>query len=406
VPNILPVEGYGQTTFVATLLSFMTFADFGLSFVYGRKMPAIYASGNNQEEQRWNETVFTFRMLMSLIFGILISSIYFFKYQVLINAIVLVFIPPLSVIVSFYVAQITAKSSFASYRKINNYQAIARLAIIPGVILLGVFGWFFAQLITNLLTVFKVLRGGWLSGKLNIDWLLIKEHFAEAIILGAITTLWVQLLASGKVFASFLYPDAVIAHYGLINGGYQIVASLIISAFIPQTVDIYKLVGTNTQEAIEYVFKIILRAIPIVFGLTVVFREVAPYVLSNFFPKYHVDPLILDGLIFSLPVYPIIVTIGAVLIAKKKSIPYLLLIAFSIALNWTILITIESYYESTAAAVAQLCTLYLYSALLLILMHSFVKEHIKNLTIKLLEIYGSLTGLFAVYFFIKYLLLK
>lgn len=404
VPNLLPVEGYGQITFVATLLSFTTFADLGLSFVYGRKMPAIYASGNDQEVQVWNETIFTFRMYTALLFGIVLGVIYFCKYQALFNSILLFFIPPLTVTTSFYIAQNTALSNFSIYRKINSFQAVVRLVTIPGVMFLGLMGWFLAQVVASLLTVVKIFRNVGLPGKFKIDRMLLKEHLVEAVLLGAITTLWIQLLTSGKVFASFLYSDAVIAQYGLMNTGYQIVAALIIAAFIPQTVKVYRLIEVSTQEALEYVFRTILRTIPIVFGLTVISREATPYVLAYFFPRYFVDPIILDALIFSLPVYPIVVALGAILIGQKKSIQYLLLIAFALLSDWLFLGLANPYYGYRAAAVAQLGALFVYSTLLLILVFYLFKESIEKKAIKLLKIYGSTAGLYVSYFFIKYLI--
>jgi len=404
VPKLLPVEGFGQITFVATLLSFMTFADLGLSFVYSRKMPSIYASGNSQEAQLWNETVFTFRMYTALLFGIVIGAIYFFKYQALLNSILLFLIPPLTVTTSFYIAQNTALSNFVTYRTINSFQAIVRLVTIPGVMLLGLLGWFLAQVVASLSTVVKIHRNAGWPQKLKIDRMLLKEHLVEAVLLGAITTLWAQLLASGRVFASFLYSDAVIAQYGLMNTGYQIVAALIISAFIPQTVQVYRMIEVSTQEALEYVFRTILRAIPIVFGLTVISREATPYVLAYYFPKYHVDPIILDAVIFSLPVYPIIVTLGPILVGQKKSIPYLLVIAFALLLNGLILVLVEPYYGYRAAAIAQLGALFAFSTLLLILVFYLSKVSIKKSAIQFIKIYGSMAGLYVSYLSIKYVL--
>lgn len=406
VPNLLPVESFGQITFVTTLLSFMTFADFGLSFVYSRKMPAVYASGNSQDAQRWDETVFAFRFYMSLVFGTMIGAVYYYKYKVLFNSILLCFIPPLTVITSFYIAQNTALLNFLAYRKINIFQAIARLVIVAGVMSVGVLGWFLAQVFASLLTVFKLCRTGWLPGKLKIDWALLKKHFFEAVLLGIITTLWTQLLASGKVFASFLYSDAVIAQYGLMNTGYQIVASLIIAAFIPQTVKVYRMIEVSIKEALEYVFRTIIHATPIVFGLTVISREASPYALGYFFPKYHVEPIILSALIFSLPIYPIIVTLGGILIAKKKSISYLLLVTFALIANWLMVVLLEPYYGYCSAAVAQFVSLYIYSVLLMALVLYYFKKDIEQKTMKLIRICGSLAGLFAVYFSARFLLIN
>ena len=81
VPNLLQVDGYAQVVFVGTLLSFITFSDFGLSFVYSRKMPFIFASGDIEEVRRWDETVFSFRMLMAVVFGCGVGLFYYFKYH-------------------------------------------------------------------------------------------------------------------------------------------------------------------------------------------------------------------------------------------------------------------------------------------------------------------------------------
>lgn len=401
VPNLLHVEGYAQVVFVTTLLAFMSFADFGLSFVYSRKMPAIYATGDALEAQRWNETVFTFRVATALLFGAVIGLIYYLKYQGLLNALLLGLLPALSVFASFYIAQHTALSSFATYKTINSFQAVSRLVTIPGVMLLGLAGWFASQLLATLLTIKKIVKLGGLPQKLSFDSSLLKEHFVEGVLLGMVTTLWAQLLASGKVFASFMYADAEIAQYGLMNTGYQIVAALIIAAFIPQTVKVYRMIETSTEDAITYTFRTIILALPVVFLTAVISREVSPFVFLTFFPEYKIDQNILDSLIFSLAFYPIIVTLGAILIAKKKSIPYMLLIALSLAANWVMILTLEPYFGFRAAAVAQFCTLLLYSTLLIMLVLFLFKCEIKNKGAQLVKIFGSLTGLFFLYFLLR-----
>jgi len=401
VPNILQIEHYAQVVFVGTLLSFMTFADFGLSFVYSRKMPVIYASKNVQEARRWNDTVFFFRLSSALLFGLIISFVYYLKYKEFLNAALLFLTPFLSTAISFFIAQHTAKSSFSVYRQINSFQAIARLITIGGVVLFGLLGWFISQFVASLLTIVKILKLGGLPRKFRIDFELLKENFIESAMLGLITTLWTQLLASAKVFASFMYTDIQIAQYGLMNTGYQIIASLIVSAFIPQTVKTYRMIELNLQGAFEYVFRTILYATPIVVGLAIVSREVAPYVLAYFFPKYQVDLVILDALIFTLPFYPIILTLGIFLIAKKKSLIFLLLIAFSLLINWALIVTLSPYYGFRSAAIAQIGTLFLYTTFLLGLVFYLFKNDIKNKMWQFCKIYGSLSGLLIIYYFLR-----
>lgn len=401
VPNLLRVEDYAQVVFVTTLLAFMTFADFGMSFVYSRKMPSIYASGDVLEARRWNETVFTFRVATGVLFGMAIGLIYYLKYQGLLNSILLGLMPVLSIVALFFVAQHTALSSFATYKKINSLQAVARLLAMPGVMVMGLGGWFASQLIAALLTLARIVRCGGLPRKLGMDFSLLKEHWVEGVLLGMVTTLWVQLLASGKVFASFMYADVQIAQYGLMNTGYQIIAALIIAAFIPQTVKVYRMIEVSTADAIAYTFRTIFYAVPVVFLMAVISREVSPFVFSLFFPEYSIDLTILDSLIFSLAFYPVIVTMGTLLIAKKKSLPYLFLIVLSLAANWAILLLLEPYFGFRAAAVAQFCTLALYSTLLMFLVLFALREEIRSKGVQLAKIFGSLFGLFFFYFLLR-----
>lgn len=404
VPNLLSVEGYGQVVFVGTLLSFMTFADLGMSFVYGRKMPAIYASGDVQEVRVWNETIFTFRLYTGLLFGIVIGVVYFFKYQAILNAALLISIPPLTVVTSFYVEQNTALLDFSTYRKVNSFQAIVRLVTIPGTMFLGLLGWFLSQVVASLMTLISLPRKLWYPNELKLNTALLREYLFEGVLLGATATLWAQLLASGRVFASFLYPDVVIAEYGLMNAGYQIVGALIIAAFIPQTVKVYKKIEVSLEEAIEYTFETISYAIPVVFALAIISREAAPFVAGYFFPQYRIDGIILTALIFSLPVYPLVVTLGSLLIGRKKTIPYFLLLVFAVLLNGLFVNLAEPYYGYRAAAIAQLATLWAYSALLLALVFYIFRGFIEKKTNKLLKIYGSILGLYASYFLVKYVL--
>lgn len=397
VPNFLEVEGYAQVVFISTLLAFMTFSDFGLSFVYGRRMPAVFAAGDAVEIQRWNDTVFTFRIGTALFFGAIIGMVYFLKYQEPQNALLLCFIPLLSVIAAFFVAQHTAMSGFATYRKVNSFQSLVRLLIIPGAMLAGLLGWFIAQLLAGLLTFTKIYRMGGLPQRLRIDVSLLNNHFAEGVLLGIVTTLWAQLLASGKVFASFIYEDVEIAQYGLLNTGYQIIASLVIAAFIPQTVKVYRMIEVNTQEAIAYTLRVILYAIPVVFILAVISREVTPFILATLFREYPLDLMILDSLIFSLAFYPIIVTLGSILIAKKKSILYLLLITAVLVFDWIMVLLLEADFGFRSAAIAQFASLAIYSLSLLILVLFLFKDDIHDKFSQLIKICGSLAGLFSIY---------
>ena len=89
VPFFLSVDEYAQVTVITVLIAFLPLSDLGLSIIYCRKLPALYDNKNTNEVNRWNATVIHFKLYTSLIFALLISSYYFYRYQFVLNAILL-----------------------------------------------------------------------------------------------------------------------------------------------------------------------------------------------------------------------------------------------------------------------------------------------------------------------------
>jgi len=382
VPRILGVSNYAQVTYATTLLAFISFADFGLSFVYGRKMPGIYARQDTNEIAIWNSSILRFRFYTAFLFSAAISLSYLGKYGSPINAALLFLIPPISVVVQFFTASNTSRELFSTTRDINLLQSLGRLAILPSAMLAGVSGWMAGQLVSAAVVLFrKDLRTccrQHLTSGAAINWRLIVDNFPEAILLGLITTLWMQFLNSARVFASFIYPDVVIAQYGLAGTAYQVVASMMIAAFIPQTIRTYKLLDEDPAGAVNYVFGVILAALPLMLVMVVFGSLIAPWFFWFFFPEYQIDVRLVTPLIVSLVGYPVIVTLGALLIGTKRSKSYLAVIVSWSLVDLGLASKGQSYFGYNSAAIAQLISLSMYAITLLCFVGYTFSELIKN----------------------------
>lgn len=403
IPNLITVNNYAEITYAYVLISFAVLSDLGFASVYNRRMPSFYHSNNINDIERWNVSIFWLRFVTSILFSAIISFVFFIKSHNLSNSLMLLPFVSLTTISTFFISKYTVQSNFKVYRKLNSFQAYAKLLIIPLVYAFGIFGWFLSQSASALITLFKI-REKIFPNKFYIDLKIIKQNLREGLSLVIVTFLWSQLLNSARLFASFYYPNEIIAQYGLISSGYQIMSSLIIAAFLPITIHVFKVIYTDETQAVNYVFKIIYQTIPVVFILAVLSSEITPYFLTTFFPKYKIDAVIVKTLIFSLLTYPLIVTLGNLMIAKQKTAQYGILTAFAMGLNWILVIYLEPYYGYQSAAIGQLLSISFYTFLELLFVFNLFGEVIKNKFRKLIVIYGTtLTFSFVYYISKKYL---
>lgn len=383
VPHLLTVENYGQITFVATLLSFIGIADLGFSYVYSRTMPGLYGRNAVNEIAFWNGNIIRFRLYCSVVFAVIISVIYFSKYGDLINSILLMMIPPMTVITAFGVAGYVAQDNFSVPRDISVIQALGRLITIPGVKLFGLFGWFVAQLLAVCIALLKrdfleKLVNSWKSQS-GIDWKLIRGNLPEALCLGFVAVTWLQLLSIAKLYAVFSYSDYVIAQYGLASGVYMIISSLVIAAFVPQTVKTYRMLDVDKRKALDYVFKSVCIAYPVIAFFALIAAFIAPYFFKAFYAKYGVTSDLTNPIILSLISYPAIVTLGAILVGTKKSHISLILLIISSLLSFIVFKLTTAYWDVYAAAHTQFIVLPIYAASLVITVFWIFRDMIESI---------------------------
>ncbi len=401
IPNILNQGDYAQTIFISVLMSFMVLSDFGISFVYARIMPSIYHKNNINKINEFNQTFFWFRLLMSIVGSIIISIIYYFKYGNILNSLLLLFLNPLTLLISFFIQKSSVQEDFSTYRNINIKNSIMRTIIIPMSYFFNTKGWISGQAISSLIVIVTIKEKvilGW--NKVNFS--LIKKHFFEGLLLLINFFFWNQLLNSGRLFSIFSYEDNIIAQYGITNAGYSLLLTLSISIFLPVTIATLKIMKTETKSAIEQLFDIIIKTSLSLFIVVVLAIEVAPYLYKVFFPKYNIDFDILTYQLLSLITLPLIATLGNIFIGLKEPIKLIFVNVSSFTVAFLIFKFLDIGIAS--AAIAQFIGMTFLGVLLFLSVIFLFGKYIENKMKKSILILSIIFIPYIIYFIIRNLI--
>jgi len=377
VPNILTKTDYSQIVFINVLFTFVILSDFGMSFVYGRKMPSVYHKKNANEILAYNQTIFWVRLISTFLISIVLSVIYYLKYYNIINSILIIFINPLLLFVNFFISQYCARGNFEIYRNINAIQSIFRLLIIPLSALYMVKGFLIAQIMAAGITI-KMIKEKIFLGFDHFDFNIIKKHFLEGLILLANYFFWNQLLNCGRLYATMFYSDEVIAKYGLTNAGYSLLSMMIISIYIPVTVETLKVIQDDVSFAIDMLFNLIVKSSLILFFVIISAIEISPYLFKLFFPKYSIDFDILKYQLLSLISFPLIATLGNIFTGLEQPLKLLGIYFVSFLTSYIIMNYISADYGIISAAISQFLGITLLGFLLVFGIFIFYRQHIKK----------------------------
>ena len=363
LPNILEKSAYAQTVFVSVLLSFMALADLGMSLVYGRLVPALITQGDMESVRRWDASVLQVGLLASFAFAGFVSAVYWVRYEYSGGAILLILLPVAMYWASFHVTRVTASGDFSEYRRAISVRSLASLLAIPMAAGLGLLGWFAGQVAAALLVL------GYIGRRLlapfgGVDWNLLRKNVPEGLILCAITVMWMQLLNLGRLYASLRYSPEEVAHYGVAGAAYQFMAALVISAFLPVSVQVLGRFGRSDRDAFEFMGRILANAAWFVLAGTVLMVELAPFALELVFPSYHFDRGMLFGLLLGVAFYPFFILFGNCLVGKQKGRLYLALLVVGLAAGGLAGMVIDMFSLGQGAAWGQLLGLTIYTALL------------------------------------------
>jgi len=365
IPNLLSKEAFAETVFVGVLMLAVGLADLGLSSVYGRVVPRLLAAGDADGIRQWDAMVVGFGSAGAMLFGAAITSIYFSRYDDPLHAAMIFPVPLLTFWASFHASRASVRGNFSDYRRFIVMRATAGLIAIPTTLWLGVSGWFLTQLIAAIIVTARIgphLREPW--GRL--DGHLFRAHIREALLLALAGVAVLQLLSFARVYASIDYPEDTLAVYGVAGAAYQALAALVLSLFMPVTIDLMSRFAGAPSAPFERATVILRHTALLTTAGAMVAAEIAPYVLNAAFPSYTFDRRLVFALVIGIAFFPFFICWGNCLIGVRRTGTYLGVIATSIGLAALLAAQVDRAIPLLGAAVGQGLTLALYPALLLL----------------------------------------
>jgi hypothetical protein len=198
----------------------------------------------------------------------------------------------------------------------------------------------------------------------TIDWNLVSANIREAITRCLIATLWLQLLNVGRLFAGIHYSKDQLAMYGVAALPYQALAGIVISAFLPISVEILSRFGRSKDNSIGYAHEVICKIAPLTLVTMIIVTEVSGPIFKAIFPSYQIDPVVQATLLLSMLFYPFFIVWGNCLIGANRLFTYISIILFGLLTAWGV----ASYFGSNlkGAAYGQFLGLFVFSLLMYI----------------------------------------
>jgi O-antigen/teichoic acid export membrane protein len=380
VPHILSVTEYSRLTVLSTLFSLSLISDLGISHIYTRKMPGLLVAGNSETIRIWDVSVLGFRIVGALLFGVLAGAYFGIKMGSWGEAVLLVLFFPIATMGAFVTSRCVVSACFHEVKEISLAQSLGRLFCLPGALIAGVSGWLEGQILSGLSPLVFEARRRQLAELLKdigvFSWPLIRDHATEAFSLCLLATVWTQFMASGRLFAVLHYPNETIAAYGLAGALYQISTSVIIAAFVPQTVRLYRFFPSDPAGAINYAFRIAALGSSVVLLISLLGVFLAPWMFNYLFPKYQIQASLLTPLILSMVGCAVVSAFGSVLIGAGKAKIYLAALLLFFIISMLLPGVLEPWFAYNAAAVSQLISLLCYSLALVGIVYRHFGRHL------------------------------
>jgi len=325
LPNLLTKDAYAEIVFATVLLSFAALSDLGLSLVYGRIVPMLHQEGAKQKLKLWDENTLAFGLLASCIYAAIIAAIYYLKYGNFYHSLMLLWIPVLTLFWAFHIGRVSARGDFSAYRRVISWRALGTLLTIPSVWAFQLTGWFVGMIGACGLLWLRFAR--WIPRcRPKLHHPLITSHLKEAITLGVMTVIWMQLINFARLYASVQYVPDTLAHYGIMSAGFQSASTLIISIFLPFNVALLRSFSHGDRHALCYAYNVIKQAAPWIILLTALAIPTAILCLKLVFPDYEFEPQTVGMLLLPLMLHPYFIMAGGIFVGRKQPLQYVSII--------------------------------------------------------------------------------
>ncbi len=369
LPNFLSKLDFSETIFIATILSFAVITDLGFSQVYSRIVPAMYSKKKYKKIEGWDYAVMNFGLLFSSAISFLLSFVYFIKFGSAFRALIFFPVIPLNFLINFKVTKTSSLGDFSTYKRLTNIRSVCSLLIIPLSFFFGITGWLIGTLFP--LIFLLVYSNDFFRAKSSINfWYLLAPHFREGLIRSFISLIWVQLLNLGRLFASLNYSATNLAEFGVSTLVYQSLSAIIISAYLPVTVETLRRFGLNSKKAIPYALNIPTNFIILFSLIIIITSELSPILFSYIFPAYKPEPLIQAIMISSLLCFPFFLAFGNCFVGSKKYALYLTPMLIAFIVGWLI----SDYFvvNINAAAYGQYFGLIIYTLAMALFAYKYI----------------------------------
>jgi len=367
LPNILSVGDYAKTVYVSIILYYAGFTDLGTVLVYGRKAPALLAMGSSETVQSLEDSVQLLLHITTFVYSVAAMAFFFSRHGSYLNTLILGAIINLTPLFSFYLQKKTVRGGFSLFKQLTIAQSVTKIAVVGGAYIASLRGWFIGMAASIVAVLLYARDRSIYRINAHADLRIAARHIPEGIILAATMMIWGTLLMLGRMYAVLVCSDDVVAQYGIVNAGFQMISSAVIAIFLPVTVKIYSLCAGKTEELLWFVLKIQVVATSIVTAAVFFLVDYSPVLLSFLFRKYTFDAMLVQMVLFGLIALPVLVTAGSILIGKQYARIYLVILALVFALSFPFLYVARERSTSLAPAVTQ-CIFLIFAATALLLL--------------------------------------
>lgn len=333
IPNMLSVDDYAKVVYLSFLLSFVPLYDFGLVAVYNRLIPGLVVN-DIKKVQEIESTLIRYLIFMSVMFTAVVTFMYYYKYNSLIESSLIFVYLPVSLIVGFLIVRDIVREDYQPYYHNIRFQSIIKLIQVPLVYMFSIIGWFISSLITQISLLLRVFKRD--IFKSNYDFSFIKENLQEGIELSVKTFVWLQVLNFPRTYASLNYSDKLIAQYGLVGSMYQVVVSLSLAMFVPVTVKTFKLFSKSDRIAFYYLKKVLKNTVPLFFIGSLLLILIVPEVITIIFPKYNIPFEMISGYFSTVVFFPLFFILGNIFTAKKENKIFIFILFISYTISYFI----------------------------------------------------------------------
>ena len=339
LPALLPLDDYSFVIRVATLMSFLTLAEIGLTNFLGKELPLLYSKINKYSFKTYFYSGLVILIVLTTIFSLFIFNYILVRSDGDYHFFVLYLLPPTTTVFTFSALYYTTRGNFRLFAKRSMQFNMIKLLSIPGIFIFGKYCIAYPTVLAGLF-ILVIDAKLYIVDKPRIDFYLLIPHLFESIILSASAFLWSQLLNFTRLISTIFYGDSVIASYGFLNSLFNLGTGLIIAYLAPVTIYVYKTFKVSPLKALDYFGKFMTRSLLLCgFSFILAYFTLSP-ALNFFYDNIIFEDKVIKHFLINILIVPPFLIWGSVFIASGEVLKWMGLLFFVLVGG---LITVTNY---------------------------------------------------------------